>query len=293
MHSRPLAPALRQGQDQNSVSGTPSSPPAVVGTERTLPVPDIPAGKPASAPTFDSPGYDGSSSLRAFRALQRAITTGAYGPGSRMPAERALAAEIGASRTSIRQALQALADSGLIFAAPYRGWFVADASYSEGPNALRSFTEAAAERGLTAGARLIRSTIRPATLDEADQLGLPPTAPLLELARLRTMGDMPICLSTSRISRSRAGELTEVDLTDKSLFQMLEQVCGIVATRCRYEISAVPAGDEVADLLAIAPQSPVLIGTELFYDEQDLPVMLGLSTYRGDAYRFQATLFRS
>ena len=235
---------------------------------------------------------DGPSSLRAYRRLHEAITAGQFPAGGRLPAERTLATDIGASRTSVRQALQALADSGLIRATPNRGWFVADAKYQEGPNTLRSFTESAAERGLIAGARLIRSTVRPATLDEADELGLPPTAPLLELVRLRTMNGVPICVATSRLSLDRAGGLAELDLTDESLFEVLERVCGIVASRCRYEVQAAAATQAMADLLDIAVRSPVLIGTERIDDEQNATIILGSSTYRADAYRFQATLFR-
>lgn len=235
----------------------------------------------------------GSSSLRAFRVLQDRITAGSYAGGSRLPAERALADDIGTSRTSIRQALQALADSGLVTAIPNRGWFVADVPYREGSNALRSFSESAREHGLTAGAAVIDSAVRPATLEEADRLSVPPASPILELVRLRSMGDVPICVAVSWIPMTLADKLASIDTTDRSLFELLEEVCGVVARRCEYEVQAAPADDRVAGLLRIAPGSPVLVGSERFYDRDEHPIMLGLSTYRGDAYRFQATLFRS
>jgi len=240
-----------------------------------------------------APESGGSSSLRAFRTLQQRILAGTYPSGSRLPPERTLAEDIGTSRTSIRQALQALADSDLVAAVRNRGWFVAGAPYREGSNVLRSFTESAREHGLAAGATVIGSELRPATLDEASRLGVAPASPILELTRLRSMSGVPICVATSWIPGAVADGLADVDTTDRSLFDLLEEVCGVTASRCEYEVQAAPADERVARLLKIAEGSPVLIGSEHFYDRDDQPIMLGLSTYRGDAYRFQATLFRS
>jgi GntR family transcriptional regulator len=249
---------------------------------------------PRGAAASDTPPAitGGSSSLRAFRSLQRALQAGDYPAGSRLPAERTLAASIGASRTSVREALKALADSGLIVASPHRGWFVAGATYREGPNLLRSFSQSATDRGLTAGAEIISRVVRPATLDEADQLGLAPASPLLELIRLRRMNDVPISVSTSCLPLDVAGPLAEMDLSDRSLFEALARECGIVVNSCRYEVQAAPASPAIGEMLLIPPGSPVLIGAELIFDERDRAVIVGSSTYRGDAYRFQATLFR-
>jgi GntR family transcriptional regulator len=249
---------------------------------------------PGRSPGPDAPAAvtGGSSSLRAFRSLQRALQAGDFPAGSRLPSERTLATSIGASRTSVREALKALADSGLLVASPHRGWFVAGATYREGPNLLRSFSQSAADRGLTAGAEVISRIVRPATLDEADHLGLAPASPLLELVRLRRMNEVPISVSTSCLPLEIAGPLADLDLSDRSLFEALKQECGIVVNYCRYEVQAAPAAPDIAELLRIAAGSPVLIGSELIFDESDRAVIVGSSTYRGDAYRFHATLFR-
>jgi len=50
---------------------------------------------------------------------------------------------------------------------------------------------------------------------------------------------------------------------------------------------------EQAALLRIPQGSPVLVGREIAYDRAGTPILLGLNTYRGDAYRFQADLYRA
>lgn len=60
------------------------------------------------------------------RALQERLERGAFGPGARLPSERELARQLGASRSSVREALRALELAGLIRSQHGGGTFVAD-----------------------------------------------------------------------------------------------------------------------------------------------------------------------
>lgn len=60
--------------------------------------------------------------------LRRRITDGTYRPGSRLPGEIVLCVEFGVTRNTVRRALSALQDEGLITARMGLGHFVHDAS---------------------------------------------------------------------------------------------------------------------------------------------------------------------
>jgi len=61
---------------------------------------------------------------KAADLLRDKVLDGTFAPGSRLPSERELSAQLGISRTALRDALQNLKATGLLEAQVGRGWFV-------------------------------------------------------------------------------------------------------------------------------------------------------------------------
>ena len=66
----------------------------------------------------------GGAGDRVRTLLDEGLRTGRFGPGSRLPTERALAADLATSRAAVRQALGALEREGLVTRHVGRGTFV-------------------------------------------------------------------------------------------------------------------------------------------------------------------------
>ncbi|WTW95686.1 GntR family transcriptional regulator [Streptomycetaceae bacterium NBC_01309] len=252
----------------------------------------------ADAATDALPAADAAPTAAAGPAVQlarqrlvRLLDAREWMPGSQLPGERALAKQIGVSRSSLRQALARLEAEGRVHASAQRGWFVRSDMVSEPPSLLKSFSEVARERGLTATARVLSREVRAATYEEAQRLRTAPTSPVLELVRVRGLDDVPVCVDTTVILGTHAGALPSEDLTDKSLFGLLEDG-GVRVTRSAYTAHAEAADHRIAELLRISAGSPVLVCDEITHDQNDAPVLIGRAVYRGDAYRFEATLLR-
>ena len=226
------------------------------------------------------------------QALTAAIDNGVFGPGVRLPGERALAAQLAVSRETLRRALRQLADEGVVRPSPQRGWYVTTNMISDPPNVLQSFTDMAHARGLTPTTRVLTSSQRPARLGEAERLAVAPASPVLELRRLRSLDDIPISVDHTVVALSRTPGLAEVDLTDASLYGTLEDTCGVRVAHCSYSVSAHAADPATAELLRLDPGAPVLVGEEVTFDLAGVPILCGRLVYRGDAYEFQATLYR-
>src|SRR4051794_5980345 len=136
---------------------------------------------------------------RVYRILLDEIERGHLPRGGRLPPERVLSERLSVSRATLRRALQELADQGLIESWVGRGTFVTGGMLSDPPSTYRSFTELGAERGLTASARVLVHTVRPALLDEADTFRIAPGADVFEMERLRMLDGLPIALDRTRV----------------------------------------------------------------------------------------------
>lgn len=235
---------------------------------------------------------DTSAVAAASTRLAEEIRYGVYAPGQRLPGERTLSERYEFSRVTVRKALGRLAHEGLVTASPQRGWFVAREAAAQPPSALQSFTELARERGLTATARILERTVRPATLDEATRLRIAPAEDVLYLRRLRGMGGKTLCLDTSSMPLTIAGPLVDADLDDASLYERLATLCGAQIYRSAYGVRAASAEPAIAALLGVPVGSPVLVADEVAYTVDGTAVILGVNHHRGDAYRFEADLFR-
>ena len=139
---------------------------------------------------------------------------------------------------------------------------------------------------------MLERSARPATLDEADALGLAPGAPLFELERLRTMDGVPILIDRTRVPMALVEGIDEVALEGTSLYEVLEERFGIRPTRARFTVEAIEADARRARLLDLEPGQPLLRCEQQTEDQSGRAIELCEMVYRFDRYRFRATLVR-
>ncbi len=228
----------------------------------------------------------------AYRTILTMLERGVYRPGTRLPGERELAGRIKVSRSTLRLALNRLAEERALVASPQRGWFVPGLLLGEPASSLLSFSELAASRGLRAGARELERVVRPATLTEAEDLQIAPASNVLELVRLRSMDEVPISVETAILPHRLVEWIDGVDLTDSSLYALLAEH-GIEVYRSSYSVQAVNADQPTANLLGVSVGCAVLLARDVTVDVERHAVMTTLNRFRGDAYRFTADLFRA
>ena len=154
-----------------------------------------------------------------YRAIAEEIANGALKPGDRLPVERSLCDQFGVSRATVRRALRALANDGLIESHVRRGSFVASSPLSEPPNVLISFAEMAAARGFTVTNRVLHTEVRPATIDEAEELHVAPGSNVFVLERLRLLEGKPVVHEVDRVPLIRAPGAEAVDYEQESLYR--------------------------------------------------------------------------
>jgi GntR family transcriptional regulator len=210
-------------------------------------------------------------------------------PGSPVPTERLLMAQLQTSRTTVRQALAELVGEGRLVRRQGSGTYVAEPKVSW-PLRMTSFTEQAKASGRAASTELIDARRDRATDEIAERLGLRPGAPVHSIERLRLVDDTPMALETSHLSASRFPGLARHLRRSDSLYRVLRDEYGVVPTNAEETIETATATPREAELLSTDTGAPILMLSRHSFAADGAPVEWVQSWYRGDRYRFVTRL---
>jgi GntR family transcriptional regulator len=232
--------------------------------------------------------------LRIHAELRDRISRGRWPAGQPLPAQRDLAAEFGVSVMTLRQALQLLADDGLIDIRHGSGSYVAQ-RYAYDLGHLRSFASDLAGQGARISTRLLTAGIVIAPEEVDARLGGP--GEVLRLRRLRLADGQPLIVQTSYLpaeltradgpDANSPGTLDVGDLAQRGLYTVLAEH-GLAITRAAETITPVlldPA--DAADLGRTAGR-PALLSHRVSFTAAGLPILDDHAVLPGDSVAISA-----
>ena len=222
------------------------------------------------------------------KRLSEGVDQGLLKAGSSLPPEREIATITELSRVTVRKAIQALAQDGIIVQKQGSGSFVAsDAPQIEQSlSRLTSFSEDMSRRGMVSASVWLERGVFMPSPDEVLALALTPDASVSRIARLRTADNKPMAIERASLSTEM---LPNPLIVETSLYDVLEQ-SGLRPVRALQKISAINLEEENADLLEVAPGMAGLRIERTSYLADGRVVEFTRSIYRGDAYNFVAEL---
>lgn len=214
--------------------------------------------------------------------LLASVRSGKLNEGDKLPNEYELADHFAVSRATVREAIQALIQTGHLTRQRGTGTFVT-APYSRHTlNANVSYTAMIREAGHEPSERVIDTTHRKPDATEGEQLNLAADDRLVEVERIRMGDGRPLIYSRDRIPEHVLGDMAE-DMLGSSLYVTLGRA-GHHVIRATAHLTPVIATAHLAKLLNVKRGTPLLHIRQLDTDDSGSPVMLSDEWHVADAF---------
>ncbi len=221
--------------------------------------------------------------------IKNRILNGEYKLGCRIPSENQLAEEFKVSRLTARQAVLQLIQEGFLISRRGAGTFV-----TEDDELINSFNLEFSgfmddlfyqiSKSRTESVRMVRMTA-PEPVGQKLELD-PDQCEVIQIKRVRFKEEKSFAYTINYLPLEMGLKITEDDLLQKPLMQIIEQDLGVQLTEAFQTIEATFANQEVAEKLGVVPGSPILYVERTMYGRKRKPVEFVQSSYRGDLYKY-------
>ena len=216
------------------------------------------------------------------RSLSREIAAGSWPPGEQLPTEQALAARFQVNRHTIRRAIQAMVQRGLLRVEQGRGTFVQEGVIDYVVGKRTRFTE-----------NILRNRRYPSTVQlhcgevmppppVARQLRLAANARAILLERVSSAGGRPVTISTVYFPAARFPGFDRIYAETQSITKTLRHFGVDDYVRATTRVTArLPTAEEARHLKQPVTR-PVLQSEALDVDAAGRPVSVAISRFASD-----------
>lgn len=215
------------------------------------------------------------------------IAEGHYDINGMVPPETQLAEEFGVNRHTVRAAIAALAQEGIVRAVQGRGTLIERRDKFDFPIGRRTrFTQGIGDQARDIRGYLLASREEPATAELCRWLKVEPGTLLLRLDALRQADGRALSRSTTWFPAERFRGIDQAFRETESITKALAKLGVSDYLRDVTEISAVHAEpDDVADL-GLTPGSIVLVTKALNTDEAGVPIQYAITRFPAERVQF-------
>jgi GntR family transcriptional regulator len=237
-----------------------------------------------------------SDPIPLYAQLEARIATGIadgdFPVGGQLPTEDDLIERFNVSRTTVRKAIQNLADRGLVEIRRGTGTFVTLPRLTQELTELTGFVEDMEALGHTATARVIERVVVEASEEVARQLALATATRVMRIRRVRLANGVAVSFDETYLPIEIGEKIVTHDLEAEPIFKLLEQRYDIPLIEAEYRLEAACANRDVAAALGMAVGSPIFLIERTTYSAGDRPIDYEKLHYRGDLIRFTTRLAR-
>lgn len=195
---------------------------------------------------------------QVYDVLVERLVSGYWKPSESLPNEFVLADEFGVSQGTVRKAINQLVAENLLRRRQGKGTFVSE--HTQESSLFRFFRYRKPGSSSAIPETSVLSIKRRMTSQREHQmLGLDAVVEVIEMQRLRKIDKIPAIFERVLQPVALFPDLDQVVELPNSLYTLYQEKYGISIVEVRDELHAVIASDTVAEHLALAPGSAVLM----------------------------------
>jgi GntR family phosphonate transport system transcriptional regulator len=234
---------------------------------------------------------DAASGVALWRqvadGIERGIAAGRFAAGERLPGETEIAETYRVNRHTVRRALAALAERGLVRAERGSGTYVEAPRLAYPLSSRTRFSEIVGAGGREPRGQLIAASEEPATRELARLLGVKTGTPLVQIESLRFADRTPICVSTSWLPAERFPDAGSVFARVRSMTALLAHYGIRDYRRASTRITAAIAEASDAARLDLALGRPVMVVDSTDTDAEGRPLVTKRSRFAAERVTFE------
>lgn len=227
--------------------------------------------------------------LKLTEMLTELIGNGTYEEGSRLPSERELCQDYGLSRTTVRQALQELAQRGYITSIQGKGTFVSKPPIKQELLTIYSFDDDMRRLGKNPQTEVLDFLGLAANEKLAGLFDIPAGAPVYRIIRLRAADGEPMLLETNYLPAYRFEGLSEDMIQGQSLYNLLINRFNLKLTRAEESFAPVLLRSMESKLLHTETNALGMMVERTSF-EGDKAVEYSKSVSPGDKFKYHVIL---
>ena len=213
--------------------------------------------------------------------LRAEIAQGAWPAGTRLPSEALLAKRFDVNRHTVRRALQALSDEGLVHARRGAGVFVRAAPLRYPIGRRTRFRQNLLSAGRSPSRKLLSLTRQAASAAEARALDIAAGAPVHVVEAISLADDLPVSLARSSFCATRLPDLDAGLRALSSVTDALAQAGISYYVRASTHLTGHNANALQARLLEIAVGDALILSEAINIDGSGIPVEFGRTYFVG------------
>ena len=241
--------------------------------------------EPATGSSAATPTYRAGPPAPKYHWLKEIIRAeyATWDPGAPIPSEAELCQLYGVSRTTVRKAIDDLANEGLLYRIQGKGTFVSATRVRERfVQFTAGFYDDMMARGIPLRTEILEQSSIQADQDMAGKLRLALGDTAVKISRLRFVNNLPVVLSDSYVPQRLFPGIESEKLLNASLYGTLREKYGAKLARGTRFVTVAACTEEQARLLRTAVGSPLLVISGVMYDSIGRPIEAGVAWLRGD-----------